>query len=416
MKRLLIFMLTFCMVLSMTACVGNTPADEPTVPVTEPPASEGLAFNVYDTYCEVSGIGTCVDKDIVIPSTYNGIPVTRIADKAFEFCSSLNSVTICNGVTGIGDSAFLGCPILASVTIPDSVTYIGRSAFEECNYLTSIVIPDSVTSISNGLFDDCINLTSVEIPDGVTSIGDSAFSGCTKLTDIAIPDSVTSIGWGAFSECNSLKYNILGDAYYFGNSNNPFMVLVKTKYTITSCDIHEDTKFIASDAFSGCSSLASVSIPEGVTQIGALAFADCWNLSSITIPDSVTSIDWDAFAGCTSMKYNIYDNARYLGNSSNPFFALITAESPYIDSCDIHENAKIISGGAFQDCSSLADVTIPNSVTFIGVDAFTRCDSLNSITYEGTTEQWRNIALITYWNYKTPATEVICSDGKVSLK
>lgn len=415
MKRLLVFMLAFCVVLSMTACVGNAPAEEPTVPVTEPPASEGLAFNVYDTYCEVSGIGTCVDKDVVIPSTYNGLPVTRIADKAFEFCSSLNSVTIQGGVTGIGDSAFLGCPILSSVTIPDSVTDIGRSAFEECNYLTSIVIPDGVTSISKGLFDDCINLTSVKIPDGVTSIGDSAFSGCTKLTDIAIPDSVTSIGWGAFYECNSLKYNIIDDAYYFGNSNNPFMVLVKTKYTITSCDIHRDTKFIASDAFSGCKDLSSVTIPEGVTQIGAFAFADCWSLTDITIPSSVTSIDNRAFSGCTSLEYNVYGNACYLGNSSNPFYALISAESTYIDSCDIHTDTKIISGAAFQYCSQLTSISIPTGVTFIGCEAFSACDTLTSIAYEGTTAQWGDIAVDTYWNYRTPATEVICTDGAVSL-
>jgi hypothetical protein len=109
-------------------------------PVLTEKYSEGLAYELSDdeTYYIVTGIGDCADTDIIIPSTYEGKPVTAI----------------------------------------------GSSAFERCTGLTSIVIPDSVTSIGNGAFYFCYGLTSIAIPDSVTSIGDAAFYMCDGLIDV----------------------------------------------------------------------------------------------------------------------------------------------------------------------------------------------------------------------------------------
>ena len=88
---------------------------------------EGLAYALnsdLDGYI-VTGIGSCTDADIVIPSTYEGKSVTSIGDSAFEDCSSLTSVTIPDSVTSIGSYAFYNCSSLTSVTTPDSVTSIG---------------------------------------------------------------------------------------------------------------------------------------------------------------------------------------------------------------------------------------------------------------------------------------------------
>ena len=182
------------------------------------------------------------------------------------------------------------------------VTGIGNGAFFEDSRLTSVTVPEGVTSIGNGAFYCCSRLTSVTIPEGVTSIGGSAFWYCPHLANISIPDSVASIGSEAFELCYGLAYNEYDNAYYLGNSTNPYVVIVEAKNTsITSCNIHSNTKVIAGSAFSGCLSLESVTIPDSVTSIGDRAFDGCSSLESITIPDSVTSIGSGAFWDCSSL-------------------------------------------------------------------------------------------------------------------
>ena len=168
--------------------------------------SMGLKYelNSDEESYSVTGRGNCTDKDIVIPRTHNGLPVTSIGDYAFDYCTSLTSVVIPDSVTSIGEWAFYNCDSLTSIVIPDSVTSIGDFAFCDCTSLTSVVIGDSVTTIGDYAFYWCTSLTSVVIPDSVTTIGNYAFFECSSLATIVIPDSVTSIGDWAFSGCTSL--------------------------------------------------------------------------------------------------------------------------------------------------------------------------------------------------------------------
>ena len=172
----------------------------------------GAEYSVTD--CDQNARGS-----LVIPSTYNGFPVTSIGDYAFQSCINLTSVTIPDSVTSIGSHAFRECTSLTSILIPNGVTSIGSHAFRECSSLTSIVIPNGVTSLSNFVFQQCTSLTSIVIPDSVTSIGLSSFLNCSSLASIAIPDSVTSIGRSAFQDCSSLATLIFeGDAPSIGTS------------------------------------------------------------------------------------------------------------------------------------------------------------------------------------------------------
>ena len=125
---------------------------EPSEPEYTP--TEGLSYelNGDGNGYTVSGIGTATDTDIVIPSEYNGLPVTSTWGYAFTWCTSLTSVTIPDSVTSIGVGAFYHCTSLTSVTIGNSVTSIGNSAFSSCTSLTSVTIGNSVTSIGNSAF------------------------------------------------------------------------------------------------------------------------------------------------------------------------------------------------------------------------------------------------------------------------
>ena len=250
-----------------------------------------------ETYCAIDGIlyNKLETKIIHIPQKISGDViilegVTKIDNSAFSGRSSLTSITIPDSVTSISYSAFSGCSSLISITIPDSVTSISSYAFSGCSSLTSVKIPDSVISIDTYAFSDCSGLISITIPDSVTSIGYSAFSGCSNLTSITIPFVGATKEWTS----NNRHFGyIFGDSSYFQN-NKHIPTSLKTVVITGGIDIFDY-------AFYNCSSLTSITIPEGVYSIYRYAFASCSSLTSITIPDSVTNIYDYAFASCSSL-------------------------------------------------------------------------------------------------------------------
>ena len=287
-------------------------------------------------------------ENFIIPDS-----VTSIGDRAFSWCTSLQSVTIPDSVTSIGDRAFWGCESLHSVTIPDSLTSIGDCAFMGCSSLQSVTIPDSVTNIGDSVFEDCLSLQSVTIPDSVTSIGKSAFWGCESLHSVTIPDSVTSIGNNAFCCCSSLQ----------------------------SVTIPDSVTSIGVCTFDSCSSLQSVTIPDSVTSIGDRAFDRCSSLQSVTIPESVTIIKGNPFLNCParvinrSKHFTIFEGNLYTSDRRKLISYLSEGEN-----FTIPDSVTSIGDRAFAFCSSLQSVTIPNSVTSIGDCAFSWCSSLHSVT------------------------------------
>ena len=198
------------------------------------------------------------------------------------------------------------------VIIPAGVTSIGVSAFGFCRS-KSIVIPEGVTNIGKEAFGRCFSLESISIPDSVTRIGKKAFGRCFSLESINIPKSVTSIGEGVFEGCSKLESIAVEQGNPIYHSEGNCIIETKSKTLIAGCKnsvIPDDGSVtsIGDRAFSWCSSLKSIVIPDSVTSIGDSAFSWCGSLTNIVIPDSVTSIGGWAFSDCKSLK-----TIKYIG-------------------------------------------------------------------------------------------------------
>ena len=278
---------------------ANT-TDEP-----EPTPVEMFTWDVYDDHAVVTGFAGESVADLVIPSTYNGLPVTAIGDRAFDYDSTVVSVIIPDSIESIGNYAFFRCDGLTDVVIGDGVTTIGGAAFYECFNMTSLTIGKSLTTMGLNVFDTCSrSLTSITvaaentkycsidncliekesntlilgcknsiIPANVTAIGSSAFKNCFYLTEIIIPNNVITIDNDAFFGCSGMTSVVMGESVA----------------TIGNC------------AFQGCTNLTSVTITDKVTNIGSSAFGNCSKLESVKIGSSVTNIGAYAFQYCTNL-------------------------------------------------------------------------------------------------------------------
>jgi len=274
---------------------------------------------------------------LVIPDRINDRQVTAIADAAFQNKTNLNYMVIPETVTRIGSRAFSGCSWLFGVEMPSGVQNIADYAFYRCFQLVDITIPEHATNIGDYAFADCPSLRDVSIPDRVKSIGASAFQSCWRLTSLTIGDGVTSIAPEAFVGCRALESVNIGDG-------------------VTT---------IWPWAFANCTNLTNVVIGAGVTNIATgydRAFEDCSSLSAITVqPDNPT---YSSVAGV------LFDKTRR---------TLVLYPAARIGDYAVPEGVMKIGDYAFESCTALTNVTLPNSVTNIAGWAFRLCVKLSSI-------------------------------------
>ncbi len=258
--------------------------------------SDGKA-TITDVYNKISGA-------VTIPSTLGGYPVVTIGSYAFSGCTLITSVVIPNSVTVIKDRGFEECSSLKKITIPDSVKDIGVAAFTNCVALTSIKIPYGVPSIGNRMFEGCSSLASITIPNSVTSIGIGSFGYCRSLKNIEIPNSVKSLGWYSFWYCDKLENMVI--------PNSVTSIGMESFYY---CDNLKSITFgsgieVIGAWFKNCNVLESVTIKEGATKIASNAFSGYTSLKRIYIPESLTQISNDAFESC-----NFLTDIYYAGSS-----------------------------------------------------------------------------------------------------
>ena len=234
-----------------------------------------FALNVNKKSYSVVDIGTWTDSELVIPDTYNGLPVTGISKSAFAFCTDLTSITIPNSITNIGDYAFQSCSGLTSINIPDSITSIGSWAFNGCSNL--IQIENGISYVDRWVVDCDSSVSTAILRENTIGISGDAFTG-SGIISIEIPNSVIYIGNYAFYYCHSLADVIIGN----------------------------HVKSIGYRAFLSCINLSSINIPDSVVSIKASAFESCESLEEVTIGKGVTSIGDSAFAGCYKLSRVYY--------------------------------------------------------------------------------------------------------------
>ena len=365
--------------------------------------TEGLKYEEYDSYYSCTGLGTAEGTDIIIPVEHNGKAVIKIEAKAFSSRENITSVTIYASVSSIEYATFGYCSSLERVQLNEELTAIDEAAFLSCINLKSIEIPQRVISIGEGAFSGCESLESVTLGSNLTSIESTAFSYCYKLKDIYFNGTRAQwnniskvVGWdynaGRYTDAGKYTLHCTDDDKYekeleYTLSDNGKYYICSGIGRVTDSEIviaseynGKPVKKIGDSAFHSNKNIKKVVIPDSVIAIGHSAFANCERLESLILPDSLTSIGNNLFENCNNLKYNEYNNAKYLGNADNPYMLLAEAVNTDITTCAIHENTKIIYNHAFFNCDMLTDVEVPESLTYIGDNAFGFCSNLTNIT------------------------------------
>ncbi|MBE6580222.1 MAG: leucine-rich repeat domain-containing protein [Ruminococcaceae bacterium] len=362
---------------------------------------EEVVVNGEEGY-ELVDMGNSKALAVEIPPLKNGKPILSVADRAF-MGKDITSVHFGKNVQRIGERAFAECESLETVTFTDT---------------------SELTSLGVAAFEGCVKLKSFAFPAGVTVISARLFSGCTALKTVTLHDGIRALDEEAFADCEAIDYAQENGAKYLGTETAPHLFLVAaTDTSLTSFAVPQDTRIIASGAFSGCAALQSVALPEGLLAIGPYAFAACTVLENLQFPTTLERIDQYAFAECTTLQavtipQNVahigahafdkctalssvflptglrtlgefafymtdvepvaYGGGLYLGNTQNPYLVLIGAEQG-ATSLTLHADTAVVADSALVGSALTSFVGGAGLVT-IGVRAFASCYSLASVT------------------------------------
>ena len=366
------------------------------------------------TYAVTAAAGVSAISRLVIPETYNDLPVTIIEGYAFNRSSTLRVIEIPDTIELVYyDSAFEGCSALEEVnvyetgravspaysshegvlyytsevalegkelvylpegrtghyTIPDDVQSIGQNALSVCR-LESVTIPASVSNIAVNAFADNAYITALYFDYGDGDeliIGEGAFSGCTSLKDIDIPVRFTDFDPAIFGDSTSLENISVAEGHEKYSSVDGMLA-----------DAAGTTLVYCPSARRG-----SVRIPVGITKVAASAFANCVSVTQIVIPNFVTEIEAGAFIDCARLTSVVFAGGNALG-SPMAVGAQVFAGCSELVNVVFEENSNVVSLGeyVFDGCIKLTTVNLPATVASLSEGVFTGCENLVNVNVD----------------------------------
>lgn len=345
--------------------------------------SEGLQYTLNDDAngYTLTGIGSCIDTNIVIPSNYKSLPVTCISDKAFYNRITIVSVIIPDSITKIGDYAFMGCYGLTVVTIGVNVEYLGRNVFRSCSGLTTVnwnakACKDNKALQYYPIFDGDENLNTINIGENVVYIPSYMFYSCVGLTGVYIT--------------NIKKWCEINFGNEYANPLHCAHKLYLNDELITNLIIPNGATKLSEYLFTGFSELVNVVIPDSVQLIGG-KFEGCEKLQSINVSNNNTR-----YASVDGILYDkakieiIYVPQAIQGVISIPNTVMkikYDSFSNRIGLTDITIGNGVISieFSAFSNCTNLTNVIMGYNVKLIESGAFENCTNLRSVVFVDTT-------------------------------
>ena len=398
-----------------------------------------------------------------------------INNNAFYGCRSLANIILPAGIRCIGEEAFSNCTSMDSINIEDTkITELKYGTFSDCDSLVELILPDSVTSIENAFLFGCENLRKITLSENVVYfdggfeycdslefneygnglyLGDDenpytvfvkvkdknvaefafhektnvimeyAFKDYTSASEITIVDNIRYIGYAAFAgstatikwdESPALKKigngvfrEYAGESIVIPEGFDEIGYSAFAYSKIKSIQIPQSVISIEDSAFDNCSNLLSVTLPDAVTVINRALFFCCSSLREVNLSKNTTSIGENAFYGCESLeKIEIPQSVTVIDNDS-----IFTKSSAVIDWGETPGITEI-GGMSFYQYKGKT-LTIPVTVTKISGAPFYEAE-IETIIYEGTIAQWRNIEQAGSWNNHFENYVVKCIDGTLS--
>ncbi len=395
--------------------------------------SSNLSFilSADETFYILNGIGTCTDTSIVIPSTYNGLPVKEIAQNAFRNNNKIQNMIIPDSVISVETNILAGCQALKSITMPMIYNgYIGYIFGAESSSYHASKLPSSLKEVIitkeeivlEKAFSNASMIETIVFKENLITIEKNAFYNCHGLKELSIPNTLKEIKDNAFFNCENIDIvNYYGDVEAWCNIafesllSTP-MYYSKKIYMLENNELIEPTELIIPSSvevinkyqFYGFSNITRVCFYETVKEVGVYAFTNMEKLEEFSVDelsmyfcvmdkalynkDLSVLISYPANKQDRTYEVNVktkeikpyaFYKAKNL-EEINIMNVEIIGEYAFSNMYNLKKvhltnNITKLENGVFYNCSKLVDIYLPDTLEYIGISVFEYCSSLESI-------------------------------------